>query len=315
MSQTRRQFLGTSLATAAAAAAPAAPAPSAQDKISLASWSLVRSFRAGKWTNLDLPKLLRDELGISGLEYVNSFFENPTMGYLQRLKRNCDDHGVTSVLIMVDGEGDTAALDKAERMQAAVAHRKWVDIAHFLGCHAIRCNMRGGTDDWKQDKDIVKRAAESFGDLLRYAEGSGLNIVIENHGGASSNADLLVALMKEVNNPRFGTLPDFGNTNQGDDPYQVMTKLMPYAKGVSVKAGWALDESHPRYDLAKMIQIAQSAGYHGYWGIESSYGNQSRQRGQGPAEPELSAGEVWERDKKGALLTKAVLEKTVFKSS
>jgi hypothetical protein len=315
MSQTRRQFLGASLATAAAAAAPAAPASSAQDKISLASWSLVRSFRAGKWTNLDLPKLLRDELGISGLEYVNSFFENPTIGYLQRLKRNCGDHGVTSVLIMVDGEGDTAALDRAERMQAAVAHRKWVDIAHFLGCHAIRCNMRGGADDWTQDKDVVKRAAESFGDLLRYSEGSGLNIVIENHGGASSNADLLVALMKQVNNPRFGTLPDFGNTNRGDDPYEVMTKLMPYAKGVSVKAGWALDESHPRYDLAKMIQIAQSAGYHGYWGVESSYGNQSRQRGQRPAEPELSTEQTWERDKKGVLLTKAVLEKTVFKNS
>jgi len=311
-SQTRRQFIGASLAGAAAAAAPAA----GQDKISLASWSLVRSFRAGKWKNLDLPRLLRDELGISGLEYVNTFFENPTMGYLQRLKRNCADHGVTSVLIMVDGEGDTAALDKAERMRAAVAHRKWVDIAHFLGCHAIRCNMRGGIEDWKQDKDIVKRAAESFGDLLNYAQGSGLNIVIENHGGASSDADVLVALMKEVNNSRFGTLPDFGNTNQGDDGYEVMRKLMPYAKGVSVKAGWALDESHPRYDVAKMIQIAQDAGYHGYWGIESSYGNQRRQRGQPqPPEPALSPEQTWEYDKKGVLLTKAVLERTVIKSS
>lgn len=312
MSQTRRQFLGSSLA---AAAAVAAPAPAAEDKISLASWSLVRSFRAGKWKNLDLPQLLRDELGISGLEYVNSFFENPTMGYLRRLKSNCDDAGVTSVLIMVDGEGDTAAVDKLERMQAAVAHRKWVDIAHYLGCHAIRCNMRGGPDDWKQDKDIVKRAAESFSDLLDYAAGSGLNIVIENHGGASSNADILVALMKEVNNPRFGTLPDFGNTNEGDDGYEVMRKLMPYAKGVSVKAGWALDESHPRYDLAKMIKIAQDAGYHGYWGIESSYGNRRQRGGPRQPEPELSTEQTWERDKKGVLLTKAVLERTVFKSS
>jgi hypothetical protein len=314
MSQTRRQFLGTSLATAAAVAAPP-PAAAGQDKISLASWSLVRSFRAGKWKNLDLPRLLRDELGISGLEYVNTFFENPTMGYLQRLRSNCGDHGVTSVLIMVDGEGDTAAIEKAERMQAAVAHRKWVDIAHFLGCHAIRCNMRGGPQDWKQDQDIVKRAAESFGDLLDYSSGSGLNIVIENHGGASSNADILVALMKELNNPRFGTLPDFGNTNEGDDGYQVMTKLMPYAKGVSVKAGWALDETHPRYELEKMIQIARDAGYHGYWGIESSYGNQQRRRGgPRPAEPALSPEQTWEYDKKGVLLTKAVLERTVFKS-
>ena len=312
MSQTRRQFLGTSLAGAVAAAAPA----TGQDSISLASWSLVRSFRAGKWKNLDLPRLLRDELGIHGLEYVNSFFENPTMGYLRRLKTNCDDHGVTSVLIMVDGEGDTAAADKAERMQAAVAHRKWVDIAHFLGCHAIRCNMRGGPEDWKQDNDIVARAAESFGDLLDYSQGSGLKIVIENHGGASSDPAILVALMKAVDNPRFGTLPDFGNVNAGDDHYEVVTKLMPYAKGVSVKASWTKEETNPRYDLEKLIRIAQDAGYHGYWGIESSYGNPRRQRGQPPpAEPALSPEETWEYDKKGVLLTKAVLERTVVKSS
>ena len=307
MTQTRRQFLATSLATAAAAAA------TGKDDISLASWSLVRSFRAGKWKNLDLPRILREELGINGLEYVNTFFENPTMGYLQRLKRNCDEHGVTSVLIMVDGEGDTAALDRAERMQAAVAHRKWVDIAHFLGCHAIRCNMRGGRDDWKQDKDIVKRAAESFSDLLEYAGGSGLNVVIENHGGASSDAEVLAAVMKEVNHPRFGTLPDFGNINEGDDHYDVITKLMPYAKGVSVKAAWELDESHPRFDVARLIKIAQDAGFHGFWGIESSYGNQSRQRGQQAAA--LSPEQTWEHDKKGVLLTKAVLERTVMKGS
>ena len=232
MIQTRRRFLSTPLAAAAAAAAQ-----SPKDDISLASWSLVRSFRAGKWKNLDLPRILREELGINGLEYVNTFFENPTMRYLQQLKQNCTDHGVTSVLIMVDGEGDTAALDRRERMQAAVAHRKWVDIAHYLGCHAIRCNMRGGRKEWKQDADLVSRAAEAFQDLLDYSEDSGLNIVIENHGGASSDADLLAALMKKVGNPRFGTLPDFGNFNEGDDRYEATRKLMPYALGVSVKGG------------------------------------------------------------------------------
>lgn len=308
MPQTRRQFLAASAATAAAIAAPAA-----KDDISLASWSLVRSFRVGRWKNLDLPRILREDFQINGLEYVNTFFENPTMAYQKQLKRNCEEHGIQSVLIMVDNEGDTAAVDKLERMQAAVAHRKWIDIAHFLGCHAIRCNMRGGLDDWKQDKDVVQRAAESFGDILDYARGSGLNVVIENHGGASSDADTLVALMKEVDDPKFGTLPDFGNTNPGDDPYVVIEKLMPFAKGVSVKAAWNLEEKNPRYDLAKLVGIAQDAGYHGFWGIESSYGNRRRRRGEPrPAEPVLSPEETWEYDKKGVMLTKAVLERTVL---
>ncbi len=311
MSQTRRQFFAHSAAAAALAAGPAA-----KDDISLASWSLVRSFRAGKWTNLDLPRILREELQINGLEYVNQFFENPRMGYLQQLNRNCKDHGVTSVLIMVDGEGDTAALDKAERMQAAVAHRKWVDIAHFLGCRAIRCNMRGGLKDWKSDRDIVKRAAESFNDLLEYAKGSGLNIIIENHGRASSDADIMVALMKQVNNPRFGTLPDFGNFNEGDDRYEATRKLLPYAKGISVKASWTLDETHPGWDLEKLIRDCQESGYHGFWGIESSFGAQRRSRGQArPVERELSPEETWERDRKGVLLTKAVLDRTVMAAS
>ena len=274
MFQTRRSFLSTPLLATAAAAAQ-----SPKDDISLASWSLVRSFRAGKWKNLDLPRILREDLQINGLEYVNTFFENPTMRYLRQLKQNCAEHGVTSVLIMVDGEGDTASLDRQERMQAAVAHRKWVDIAHYLGCHAIRCNMRGGLREWKQDADLVSRATESFQDLLDYAKDSGLNVLIENHGGASSDAGLLASLMKEVDNPRFGTLPDFGNFNEGDDPYEGIRKLMPYAMGVSVKASWTTDETHPGWDLKRLIGIARQAGYHGFWGIESSYGRRSGSAG------------------------------------
>ncbi len=311
MIQTRRRFLSTPLAAAAAAAAQ-----SPKDDISLASWSLVRSFRAGKWKNLDLPRILREELGINGLEYVNTFFENPTMRYLQQLKQNCTDHGVTSVLIMVDGEGDTAALDRRERMQAAVAHRKWVDIAHYLGCHAIRCNMRGGRKEWKQDADLVSRAAEAFQDLLDYSEDSGLNIVIENHGGASSDADLLAALMKKVGNPRFGTLPDFGNFNEGDDRYEATRKLMPYALGVSVKAAWTPPDMHSAWDLKRLIEIARQSGYHGFWGIESSYRLTSRRSGQRRrTDPQLSVEQTWEHDKKGVMLTKAVLESTVVKKS
>jgi len=299
MPYSRRRFL-TTAATAAAAAA----AETAKNHISLASWSLVRSFRAGKWKNLDLPRILREELEINGLEYVNTFFENPTMRYLRQLKKNCSDHGVTSVLIMVDGEGDTAALNKTERMEAAVAHRKWVDIAHFLGCRAIRCNMRGGPRDWKQDKEIVNRAAETFADILEYSKSSGLNILIENHGRASSDADILTSLMKAVNDPRFGTLPDFGNFNEGDDPYEGTRKLMAYAKGVSVKAAWNMEDKHPRWDLKRLIGIAQKAGFRGYWGIESSYGVGPGGRA---AETSLSPDEIWERDKKGVLLTKAVM--------
>jgi len=291
LSTSRRTFLAASL-TAAAAAAPAA-----QDRISLAAWSLNRSFRAGQWKNLELPKILPEKLGINALEYVNQYFETPTMGYLRRLKRACEQSGVTSVLIMVDDEDPMAGPDKKERMEAAVAHRKWVDAAHFLGCHAIRCNMRGGPQDWKQDRDLVRRAAESFGDLLNYAKGSGIKVVIENHGGSSSDPDVLTSLMKTINNPNFGLLVDLGNWNKGDDQYEAVRKTLPWTKGISVK-------DVPGWDLEKKLRMCMDSGYHGFWGIESS----ARSVAAG-----APADEIFEAEVKAALAIKAVLERVVLK--
>ncbi|MGH9659945.1 MAG: sugar phosphate isomerase/epimerase family protein [Bryobacteraceae bacterium] len=293
---TRRQLLGAPLA--------AAIRPT-EDAISLAAWSINRSFFvAHKWKNLDLPKICREQLGIPGIEFVNQFFENPTIRYLQQLKKAGADAGVRFVLIMIDQEGDMAAVAKKERQEAAIAHRKWVDIAHYLGCHAIRCNMGGPRQNWKQDGDLVARAAESFRNLLDYAKGAGLNVVIENHGGASSDPAVLTAVMKTVNDPDFGTLPDFGNLNPGDDPAAVLRSLLPWAKGISVKAMWNADGTHPRYDLAALLRICVEAGYHGYWGIESSYARQSEN---------LTHDQIWENELKGVRLTKEAIERTVFK--
>jgi sugar phosphate isomerase/epimerase len=299
---TRRQFIGGVAGAAAWAAVPG------KDEISLAAWSINRSFFVNhRWTNLELPRICRETFGIPALEFVNQFFGNPMKTYLDQLKKNAKEHGVKLVRIMVDDEGNMAAVDRKERMESAVAHRKWVDIAHYLGCTDIRCNVRGGLPDWKKDKDFVKRAAESFNNLLEYAQGSGLDIIIENHGGPSSDPDVLVPVMKAVNNPRFGTLPDFGNINEGDDRYEVIRRLMPYAKGVSVKAAWAAGGTHPRWDLEKLIRIAQDAGFHGYWGIESSFGGRTSET--------LTSDQTWANEVKGVQLTKQVIERAVFKKA
>lgn len=317
MIQTRRDFMAG--AAAAALAARAADRP-VKDDISLAAWSLNRSFFVGaKWKLLDLPRIVRTEFGINGLELVNSFFENPMMRYLQQLKNNAAGHGVAFVLIMVDGEGDMIAVDRKQRMQAAVAHRKWVDIAHYLGCHAIRCNLGGAfrNNEWKSDGDLVNRAAESFGNLLEYARGADLNVVIENHGGASSDPEILPRVMKAVNSPHFGTLPDFGNVNPGGDPVQLLRSVLPWAKGISVKASWLPDGTHTQaWDLEKMIGICRDAGYHGFWGIESSLGAPRRKPEEGaPKPPPPTPEALWEDELRGVKLTKAVLERTVLKKA
>ena len=251
MPTSRRDFVLSPVALAAMGAAPT----SATQDISLAAWSFSGSFFQGRWKLLDLPNILHEKLNIHALEHVNQFFENPTLAYLQKLKRACSDNGVRSTILMVDNEGATASPDKAERRQAAIAHRKWIDVAQYLGCISVRCNVYGSAADWKQDRDLVDRAAETIRSLLDYSAGSGLNIIVENHGGASSDPDVLVALVKKVNHPKFGLLCDLGNWNKGDDRYANAKKILPYARGLSVKGTWCAD-TDPEFDCEKLVRTA-----------------------------------------------------------
>ncbi|MDX2151129.1 MAG: TIM barrel protein [Bryobacteraceae bacterium] len=242
-------------------------AAAAEHRVSLASWSMSRSFFAGKWKLLELPAILRNKLGILGLEYVNQFFENPTLQYLGKLKKACADNGVDGYLLMVDLEGATAAIDATERRQAERAHRKWVDAAHYLGCKFVRCNLYGGLEDWKQDKDLVKRGAETMRNLAEYAKGSGVQILVENHGRASSDPDILVSLVKTVAHPDFALLVDLGNWNRGDDRYAAVKKTLPYGRAISVKGTWGA-KVEPDFDMEKLVRTALEGGYKGWWGIE-----------------------------------------------
>jgi L-ribulose-5-phosphate 3-epimerase len=178
------------------------------------------------------------------------------------LKQNAATYGVTMVLVMVDDEGDGCAGTREERRQFEINHRKWVDVAHYLGCHAIRTNCRGPINADKQE--AMKWAAESYNMLLEYAVPAGISIVIENHGGVSNDPEWMVALMKNVNHPNFGTYPDWRSPEVEFDNYAYLQKTLPYAKGMSYR------NQHTEELTAKMIQLSQHGGYHGWYGIESS---------------------------------------------
>ena len=245
-------------------------------------------------------------LNIHALEHVNQFFENPTLAYLQKLRRACSDNSVRSTILMVDNEGATASPDKAERKLAAIAHRKWIDVAQYLGCISVRCNVYGAAADWKQDRDLVDRAAEAMHSLLDYSAGSGLNIIVENHGGASSDPDVLVALVKKVNHPKFGLLCDLGNWNKGDDRYANTKKILPYARGLSVKGTWGAD-TDPAFDCEKLVRTALEGGYSGFWGIEVTPVRRQGLR--------LSPDEQFAKEVETVLGAKSIVERVVLHRS
>jgi sugar phosphate isomerase/epimerase len=256
-------------------------------QISLAEWSLNKQLFSGKLSNLDFPAKAKNDFGIGAVEYVNQFFKDKAQdrAYLADLKKRCDDLGVTSVLIMCDGEGGLGDVRGARRQQAVENHKKWVEAAQFLGCHSIRVNAYGeGTRE-----AVSKAATQGLATLAEFARDYDINVIVENHGGYSSDGKWLSEVIANTKMDNCGTLPDFGNfcvVQENDqckewyDRYQGTREMMPYAKGVSAKSmDFDAEGNCVETDYHKMLQIVKDAGYKGYIGIEYEGPNLSEDEG------------------------------------
>ena len=263
--------------------------------ISLAEFSFAGELMSGKMTNMEFPARTKNDFGINVLEYVSMFFNNKHTdpAYLKELKQRCDDLGMKNNLIMVDG-ANIADLDATKRQQAVEAHHAWVDAAKYLGCSAIRVNLgdtskavSGAADD--PADEAAKTAADGYHKLLEYAAKQNMNVIVENHFGNSTDIDWLVGVLKQVNMPNAGLLPDFGNfcrqrskpeTNdikgmmstkcvKEYDRYEGVKKMMPYAKGISAKTHkFDAAGNETETDFRRMFRIIKEAGFKGYVGIE-----------------------------------------------
>jgi L-ribulose-5-phosphate 3-epimerase len=291
----RRDFLAASAAAAGTALLPRlarAATPEDVFKISLAQWSLHRSFRAkeGALDALKFAEISAKDYGINAIEYVNQFYATKKKddAYLKDLKKVADDNKVVSVLIMCDGEGNLGNPDEKGRTQAVDNHKRWAEWAKYLGCHSIRVNA---ASDWKKGfEETQKLAADGLRKLSEFTDTLGLNTIVENHGGLSSHGAWLAGVMKMVDHKRCGTLPDFGNFNIGKieavketayDRYKGVDELMPYAKGVSAKSHNFDDKGNETAtDYRKMLDlVVNKHKYHGFIGIEYEGGKVSEADG------------------------------------
>ena len=254
-------------------------------KISLAEWSLHRALKSKEIDHLDFYSIAKNEFDISAVEYVNTFFfeKAKDIAYLKEMKMRADDLGIESLLIMCDNEGSLGDPDPAARTKAVENHYKWAEAAKFLGCHSIRVNayltesLHGTLPaDYSKTgsyENQINLVADGLRRLTEYGDTLGINTIVENHGGLSSNGQWLAAVMEKVDHPRVGTLPDFGNFRiQGEewyDRYKGVEELMPYAKAVSAKShDFDSQGNEINTDYYKMMDIVLNAGYSGYVGIE-----------------------------------------------
>jgi sugar phosphate isomerase/epimerase len=238
-------------------------------EISLAQWSWHKRLfgeAEPKMSHLDFITEAH-ALDIEAVEYVNIFFMNKAedMQYLAEMKKRADDLGIRSVLIMCDDEGHLGDPDTKRRAQAVENHYKWIHAAKYLGCHSIRVNAysEGSYDEQ------LKLATDGLRQLSEYAAGHEMNVLVENHGGLSSDGKWLTGVIKAVDLPNCGSLPDFGNFPPEIDPYDAVEMLIPYAKSVSAKS-FDFDErgDETKIDYRRMMKIVLEAGYEGFVGIE-----------------------------------------------
>jgi len=279
----RRNFIHASIASLTASALADHHGAHKKDpeslfKISLAQWSNHRALKGGKLTNMEWPEFTKKNFDILGLEFVNQFFKDKAkdMKYLGELKKRVSDLGMSNVLIMVDGEGHLGAGTAAARQQTVDQHKKWVEAAKFLGCHSIRVNSHGeGTTDDEKALNCVKGLTA----LTTFAQDHHINVIVENHGGLSSNGEWMAKVLGEVGLDECGSLPDFGNFH-GYDRYKGLKELMPFAKGVSAKShdfNEAGEET--KTNFKKALQIVLDHKYHGWVGVEYEGGNFSEEKG------------------------------------
>jgi sugar phosphate isomerase/epimerase len=243
--------------------------------ISLAQWSLHRTIRSGRLRGRDFPRVAKEEFGIDAIELVNSLLGGDSRQMLQDLRRQAADCGVRILLVMVDDEGDLSHPRRRSRRKAARNHRRWVDAAAFLGCHSIRVNTGGAAVRWNAPlssgvvASVRSRCLESCQDLADYAAPAGIHILLENHGGLSSNIPAVVELVREAGRENLGTLPDFGNFPAGADRYASIELLLPHARAVSAKTfDFDGEGRETTIDYARMMELVRASGYSGHLGIE-----------------------------------------------
>ena len=277
-------------------------------QISLAQWSLHKTYFGGAITDwvehnrmlvedpdamlkgdldpIDFPKVAAG-YGINSIELVNTFYFSKAndMDYWTAFKKNCEEAGVTVGLIMCDALGNLGDADPEARMAAVENHKPWIEVAAFLGAKTIRVNAAGeGTAE-----EVGANAVDGLSKLGEYAATKGIHVVVENHGGYSSDGKWLSEVMTKVGMDNVGTLPDFGNFYEYAR-YLGMEEIMPFAKGVSAKSHeFDADGNEIHSDFLRIMKIVKASGFKGYVGIEYEG-------------PELSEDE-------GIKATKALLEK------
>jgi sugar phosphate isomerase/epimerase len=297
-------------------------------KISLQCVSFANTLMNGKMSILEFPRVVREDFNIQGAEYWNipMIQKRRDSKFIKELNKKTSDYGLENTLMLVDlfdlktrESKSICDKDPKIRNEAIEEHKEWIDVAKSIGCSSIRVNLWSEGMSAEEVKNI---SVEGLGKLLEYSSNLDVSIVIENHGGFTSDGAWLVDLMKSINHPNLGTLPDFGTLNfcveraqpreeemyspnclNQYDKYKGVEEMLPYAKGISAKSiNFDNNGNETNTDFERMIKLIKSSSFEGYMAIEYE-GALMQMFGRDPSDY-LSSND-------GILATKKLIEKYI----
>jgi hypothetical protein len=268
MSLNRRQWLQATGAAAIASAAAAAPAEkplaNLKGEVGVTTGSFMKHLAvepaAGKLRLLDLPKIMRDELGLKVIDLMTRTLASLDPPYLDRLRNEAEKHGCLLTNLKLNLEVEPGSPDETIRRQALDSFKQAIDAAQRLGVRWVRPTlgkMRGE----------LKTQAASLRELIDYARPKGISVLIENNTWLSREPEAIPGLIAAVGQD-LRAQPDTGNWNDAVR-YAGLAKAFPLAASCDFKA-YALgpDGAHAAYDLRRCFQIGWDAGFRGPWCLE-----------------------------------------------
>ena len=252
-------------------------------ELSLCSYSFHRLLEAGQHdvfqyisdchslgcTQLDLwnghlPSLLDDEArSPSSFTPEYAQLSPAELDYLAQIKTAAERAALPFGCLAVDGAHIYEASPEA-RQANQIKARRWLNIAEQLSVQQIRIDSGGPSD---MPEEVLEVIVRGYNDLIPRAREKGIEVVIENHWGASRVPENVVQILEAV--PGLGLLFDTGNWP--DDMRETgWTRCARYARSTHLKT-YAFDSegNETTVDIPRAMRLLQEAGYAGSWGIES----------------------------------------------
>jgi hypothetical protein len=216
----------------------------------------------GQFTLFDLPRIMRDELGMRIIDFNTNTLGSVDRAHIERLRNEIDRAGcIVTNLKLNQFDVDMSSTDASVREHALDVYRQSIDAAAILGARWVRPHP-------KEEAPDMGHHIDGYRALVDHAANHGLRVVVENYGWMADDPDSVPRLIDAVDRD-LAASPDTGSWSNNDVRYAGLARTFPLAVTCDYKAFvMGPDGEHEDYDLQRCFRIGHDAGFRGPWCIE-----------------------------------------------